>query len=131
MNITGTHHVALKTPNFDRLRDFYVELLGLPQVGAFRGYRIIFIEAGPTTIELIEADQPTAGSNGAWAHFAFEVDDVDATFAELSGKGVQFHVQPKDFPDDRPAVRIAFFRDPDGNELELVQPLGARFPSAD
>jgi hypothetical protein len=30
-----------------------------------------------------------------------------------------------------PVVRTAFFRDPDGNELELIQPLGARYPERD
>lgn len=113
------------------MRDFYVEVLGFPQVGAFRGHPIIFIDAGTTTIELIKADAASPGAGGAWAHLAFEVDDVDATFAELIEKGVAFHVQPKGFPADEPAARIAFFKDPDGNELELFQPLGSRIPSGE
>jgi glyoxylase I family protein len=131
MQLTGTHHVALVTPNYDRLRQFYCDLLGLPVAGAFRGRRILFLDAGSTTIELIERDQASAGQAGGWAHLAFEVADVDATYAELTRQGVAFHVLPTDFPADAPAVRIAFFRDPDGNELELVQPLGPRYPLAE
>jgi catechol 2,3-dioxygenase-like lactoylglutathione lyase family enzyme len=127
MQITGTHHIALITANFATLRDFYVETLGLPIVGAFAGHNIIFIQAGSTTIELIERTGYTAPASGGWDHFAFTVDDVDAAYAELSARGVVFHVPPRSFPD--PAeVRIAFFKDPDGNVLELVQPVAATYP---
>ncbi len=131
MKIVGTHHVALVTPNFDRLREFYVKQLGLPTIGAFRGHRIMFIDTGSTTIELIEQNKATAGPAGGWAHFAFEVNDVDATYNELRSQGIPFHVVPKDFPAEDPVVRIAFFKDPDGNEIELVQPLGSRYPLAE
>jgi catechol 2,3-dioxygenase-like lactoylglutathione lyase family enzyme len=33
------------------------------------------------------------------------------------GKGVEFFIEPKNVGD----IRLAFFRDPDGNELELFQ----------
>lgn len=128
MRITDTHHVALYTAGFARLRAFYVETLGLPQVGAFPGRNIAFIEAGSTAIELIERDT-AGGGEGRWAHLAFEVADIDATHAELAARGIPFQVPPKDFPEDAPSVRIAFFKDPDGNVLELVQPLGSRYPS--
>ena len=129
MRIVGTHHVALVTSDFARLRTFYVETLGLAQVGQFAGRNIIFIDAGPITIELIERDGDAPTSPGAWDHFAFEIADTDAAYAELTALGIPFHVLPKDFPEDAPKVRIAFFKDPDGNILELVQPLGSRYPS--
>lgn len=129
MRIVGTHHVGLVTSNFERLRTFYVETLGLSQVGQFAGRNIIFLDAGPITIELIERDGDAPTAAGAWDHFAFEVADVDATYAELAALGIPFHVLPKDFPEDDPKARIAFFKDPDGNTLELVQPLGERYPS--
>ena len=130
MEITGPHHIALLTPNFDRLRAFYVDLLGFPVVGAYRDRRIIFMEVGSIAIELIERPEVSAGAPGGWGHLAFEVADIDATYTELARRGVPFHVLPKDFPDGAPVTRIAFFRDPDGNELQLVQPLSARrYPS--
>jgi hypothetical protein len=36
---------------------------------------------------------------------------------------VEGHSPPEDFAPDSPSLRIAFLRDPDGNLLELVQPL--------
>jgi catechol 2,3-dioxygenase-like lactoylglutathione lyase family enzyme len=129
MQVTGTHHIALFTNDLARLRDFYVNTLGLPQVGAFPGGRVIFIDAGSTTIEMIARDGWTDSDAGNWQHLALEVASTDEAHAELVGKGVAFHVEPKNAPnEENPACRIAFFRDPDGNNLELFQPIGSRYP---
>lgn len=63
-------------------------------------------------------------------NIALEVADIDAAYAALSARGVPFHISPEDFPPDAPAVRIAFCTDPDGNVIELLQPLGRRYPTA-
>jgi glyoxylase I family protein len=129
VQITHTHHIALLTPDFARCRDFYVNTLGLPLIGGFPGRNIIFVDAGSTAIEIVENTQATpATATVPWNHLALEVADVDAAYAALSTQGVPFHVAPKDFPEEAPSVRIAFFKDPDGNVLELVQPLGSRYP---
>lgn len=127
MQITCTHHVAIYTARFERLRDFYVTTLGLPVRGAFAGYNIVFVDAGTTALEIVEENAGRA-HEGGWQHLALEVADIDAAYTELAAEGVHFHAAPHDFPPDAPMLRIAFFRDPDGNELELVQPLGSRYP---
>jgi catechol 2,3-dioxygenase-like lactoylglutathione lyase family enzyme len=147
MRILSTHHLAITTSQFGRLRDFYERTLGLPVVGGFPGHDIVFIAAGTTTIELIGQDTPaddTAADEDAtestlaararrrgWHHLAWEVEDVDAAFAELAAAGVPVHSPPESFPPDAPTMRIAFLRDPDGNLLELVQPLASRYPPLD
>ena len=130
MRVLGTHHLALTTGRFELLRRFYVEQLGLPVVGGFPGYDIVFIRAGDTVIELIGEDGPPvpdaddrAGRRG-WHHLALAVENVDAAFAELSARGVPVHSPPESFPPEAPTMRIAFLKDPDGNLLELIQPLG-------
>lgn len=128
MLFTGTHHVALCTPHFAALRQFYTETLELPVVGGFANRNIIFLDTGNTTIELIERTAPLESAQQGWAHFAFEVADIEATHAELVGRGIVFHVAPKLFPEENPAVKIAFFKDPDGNELELVERLAPGYP---
>lgn len=47
------------------------------------------------------------------------VDDVDAAYAKLTARGVPFVKAPH----DRPvwALRVAHFRDPDGNLIEISQ----------
>ncbi|GIW75141.1 MAG: VOC family protein [Phycisphaerae bacterium] len=129
MIITHTHHVALCTPQFPRIVDFYTVVLGLKPVGRFDGRNIVFLQAGSTTIEIIERNEPVHPSRTGWVHFAFEVPDVDAAYQELLGKGIVFHIPPKLFPENDPEVKIAFFKDPDGNELELVQPIKTRYPN--
>ncbi|HZO30909.1 MAG TPA: VOC family protein [Chloroflexota bacterium] len=134
MQILSTHHLALTTGRFELLRRFYVEQLGLRVVGAFPGHEIVFVQAGSTTIELIGEDGPPVpdaddrARRHGWHHLAWEVEDVDAAFAELTARGVPIHSPPESFPEEAPTMRIAFLRDPDGNLLELVQPLGARYP---
>ena len=109
------------------MKQFYTEVLGLEVVGKFVGKDIIFLQTGPLTIELVSRETHVAGTNGGWDHFAFEVDDIDAVAAELTAKGVVFHIPPFNFPENH-AVRIGFFKDPDGNPIELVQPLKGRYP---
>lgn len=129
MHIAGTHHIALVTNDLPRLREFYTGTLGLPIVGEFAGHDIIFIGTGETAIELIQRkDAAPRQDEAGWAHLALEVPDVDAAHASLTAQGIAFHVMPVDFPPEAPAVRIAFFRDPDGNEIELAQPLARRYP---
>jgi catechol 2,3-dioxygenase-like lactoylglutathione lyase family enzyme len=128
MKIVGTHHIALKTTNFDAMRAFYGETLGLPLVGGFPGGNIVFFSLGDTTVELIRADGELAPPVLGFHHLAIEVEDTDAAYAELKGLGIVFHVEPKFAPADAPQARLAFFKDPDGNELELFQPIGGRYP---
>lgn len=51
----------------------------------------------------------------------FFVTSVDATFAELKKRGAKVECEPQDRPDWM--LRVAHFRDPAGNLLELHQPL--------
>jgi catechol 2,3-dioxygenase-like lactoylglutathione lyase family enzyme len=45
------------------------------------------------------------------------VEDVDATFMDLTSQGIEFIVSPQDFPDW--GIRSTYLRDPDGNLIEL------------
>lgn len=128
MKIVGTHHVAIKTTNFAAMCQFYGETLGLPLVGAFPGSTIVFYSLGDTTVEIITAQGDFAPPALGFHHLAIEVADTDAAYAELVSKGVAFHVLPKSVPEGAPQARLAFFKDPDGNELELFQPIGGRYP---
>jgi catechol 2,3-dioxygenase-like lactoylglutathione lyase family enzyme len=130
MRLISAHHIALYTPHFAQLREFYVETLGLPVRGEFPGYNILFLGAGDTTIELTEDEHTQLGVPRGWNHLAWEVKDLDEVYAELTSHGVSFQGPPEGFPPESPSMRIAFLTDPDGNILELIQPLGSRFPTA-
>jgi lactoylglutathione lyase len=51
------------------------------------------------------------------------VDDVDVAYQELTAKGVAFVTQPMDRV--HWGIRTAHFRDPDGNLIEINEPLKA------
>ncbi len=51
-------------------------------------------------------------------HLALHVTDLDAIAGQLACAGVPFTIEPKNIPG---GVRIAFFTDPDGTSIELIE----------
>ena len=51
----------------------------------------------------------------------FAVDDVDGACQELKSKAIVLITEPSDRPNW--GIRVAHFRDPDGNLIEINQPL--------
>ncbi|MEM9864199.1 MAG: VOC family protein, partial [Myxococcota bacterium] len=54
-------------------------------------------------------------------HLCFRVPDVDRAAGAIRRSGTSFDLEPTDYPDV--GRRVAFFRDPFGNYLELAGPL--------
>ena len=52
-------------------------------------------------------------------YLCFAVDDVDEAYRDLNLEGVDFHLPPTDFEDNR----VAFFKDPNGIDIEILHPL--------
>ncbi len=110
-----------------RSRDFYRGALGLHVVAggrATRGRRRCLLESEGRRLMLEEL--PGSGANG-WVnddlqlgmrHIGFKVDDTDRWAERVRAAGGVFTREPFDAFG---GVRIAFFRDPDGAHLELVQ----------
>ncbi|NLV74678.1 MAG: hypothetical protein GXY52_08350 [Chloroflexi bacterium] len=115
--IGAIHHIAVKASDLPAAKAFYTETLGFPIVGSIPGSEIVFIKIGGTTIELMGGEPDDAKNGLGLMHLAFEVEDVDAAYEQLSQKGIEFHVLPKSVGD----IRLAFFRGPDGVELELFK----------
>ncbi|WP_096187796.1 VOC family protein [Evansella halocellulosilytica] len=51
----------------------------------------------------------------------FRVDDVDTKANELKEKGITFDMHPVNRPEW--GIRVAHFRDPDGNLIEINEPI--------
>lgn len=127
MQLLATHHVAINTPNFEAMEAFYTEKLGFPVTRRWDDSGIIFIDVGSTTIELIgreevagQAPPHALGQGTGINHIALHVSSTDDAFRELNERGVEVLSEPSTFRD---TVRIAFFSDPDGNVLEIVEEL--------
>lgn len=112
--------IAVK--NLDSAARFYGETLGLSRAGNGDSEAIVF-ESGDTTINVYQSR--FAGTNKATA-LTWTVDDVDHIVRTLKGKGVKF--EHYDLPDTRREgdvhvsgdVKVAWFKDPDGNILSVV-----------
>jgi catechol 2,3-dioxygenase-like lactoylglutathione lyase family enzyme len=114
--ITATIYVS----DMDRAVDFYTKTLGLPLAGRW-GDEYAGIDLGKgLAIGLHPArrpNSPTPGSRGA-IQIGFAVDrPLDAVVHDLESRGVVFRGPIVD--DEQ--VRLAFFGDPDGNDLYFVE----------
>ena len=110
--ITKLDFVAIPSQDAERTRAFYVETLGLrpDEHSRFEFW------VGETCFGIWEPDK----MGGSFApqkngHLALHVDDVAAAREELEGKGVEFMGDTF----DTGVCHMAFFSDPDGNDLML------------
>ncbi len=119
--ISRLDFVAIPSENADRSRAFYGEVLGLrPDDHSQYEFWI-----GPTCIGIWEparVGMPFAPQKNG--HLALGVDDVASARAELEGKGVTFLGETF----DTGVCHMAFFNDPDGNDLMLHHRYALRAP---
>jgi lactoylglutathione lyase len=113
-------HVRLLTTDHPGTLAFYRDLLGLRVTLEVDG---VYAElaAGDAILALYRRDlmqQVVAeGADGSRAVLTFEVDDVDATYASLRSKGVEFVNEPHD--QEAWYLRVVHLKDPDGNVIEI------------
>jgi len=117
--------VTLFAEDLDATKQFYAEVFGLPvhyEDGSSAVFKfgdtlvnLLSVKAAP---ELIEPATVAGRDAGARFQFTLEVDDVDATCAELTARGVEL----LNGPVDRPwGIRTASFRDPAGHIWEIAK----------
>jgi catechol 2,3-dioxygenase-like lactoylglutathione lyase family enzyme len=114
-------HTTLPTPDPDRLRTFYEDVLGFSPFEERPG--AILYRAGEGTLFAIS--RSGARSSGAHTQLAFTVPDIEAEVAELRARGVTFEAYETPRTEGGiarlPAGRAAWFKDPDGNLLGIIQ----------
>jgi catechol 2,3-dioxygenase-like lactoylglutathione lyase family enzyme len=111
--------VNIYVSNIDRSIKFYTDTLGMKLVFNAGGHYAQIAAGGGLMLGLHPASPkaPKPGTHGAIS-IGFEPDrPIDQAVAELLNRGVAFHGPIM----DDPPVRLAFFGDPDGNELYLVE----------
>jgi predicted enzyme related to lactoylglutathione lyase len=106
--ITGTHAIVY-TQDAERARAFFAEVLGLPSVDAGGGWLIF--KMPPAELGVHPADTPAQ-------EIYLMCDDVDATVAELSAKGVEF----LDPVTDAGFGRLTRLAIPGGGAIGLYEP---------
>jgi len=110
--ISRVDFVGIPSRDAERSRAFYVETLGLRPDDKAR----FEFWAGDTCFGIWEPERMGATfAPQKNAHPALHVDDVAAARAELEAKGVEFTGETL----DTGVCHMAFFTDPDGNDLML------------
>lgn len=109
--------IAIPVTDVDRAIAFYRDALGMrflfqapPGLG--------FFDCGGVRLML---DGPAASQAGQSSVLYYQVEDLDAAFEALSGRGIEFEAKPHlvaELPDHE--LWMAFFRDPDHNLLALM-----------
>ena len=117
--------ITLFAEDLAATKQFYVDVFGLPvhyedDVSAVFdfGNTLINLLQATEAPELIGPARVADPDSGARAQFTLEVDDVDATCAELAKRGVTLLNGPMDRPW---GIRTASFRDPAGHIWEIAK----------
>ena len=114
MEVERTDFVSVPVTDVERATGFYRDTLGLAQVsdGGWPEFQL------GENVSLYLIDPTNIGSTFQGphtAHIALRVPDVAKTRAELEGRGVLFDGETH----DTGVCHMAFFKDPDGNQLML------------
>lgn len=112
----GQIHVSVT--DVDRAVEFYRDVLKLPFVSRIPGQPMAFFDCDGISLYLGVPETEAYRSRGM---IYFSVADVDEAYAALSERGVSFlgapHVVHRE---ESWELRMAFFADPDGNNLALM-----------
>ena len=141
--IHGINHIAISTPNLERLAAFYCEQLGFEHVFKLNwdignvaydnitglrdsSARGLILRLGNACIELFEYSTPTPRlamamrpeSDHGITHVCLQVTEIAAEYERLRANGMQFHSPPQTVGG---GIWSAHGRDPDGNVIELLE----------
>lgn len=121
----STIQPVIITADHDVLLGFYTELFGAEEVfrepaegpAFYLGLRI-----GDTDLGLVVRDDVDAGAAPRIV-LSIAVDDVQETLGRVTALGGSLHGGPNDMPWGQ---RVAHIKDPDGNPVNLTQPIPRR-----
>jgi predicted enzyme related to lactoylglutathione lyase len=114
--VTGVDFVSVPTEDLERAVEFYGTMLGLPRSMYKPERNFAEFETGAVTLSVVDPQRMGIGEFRPNAnHLALHVEDVAAARATLEERGVSFMGDTF----DTGVCHMAFFADPDGNDLML------------
>jgi catechol 2,3-dioxygenase-like lactoylglutathione lyase family enzyme len=140
--LKAIHHTAISTPDLDRLKKFYTDVMGFEVDFEFSwptGFdvadnilglkdtaaNVAMIKLGDFRLELFQFSSPDPKPGDlnrpvvdhGLTHLAFTVENVEAEYKRLTNLGMVFHCPPQELG----TSRVTYGRDPDGNVVELME----------
>jgi len=126
MHVTSLDHLVLTVADIERTVAFYERVLGMEPLAYEGGRRALRFGSQKLNLHQLgrepapRAAQATAGS----ADLCFLLEgSLERAIAALDVEGVPIEHGPVVRPGARGPIRSVYFRDPDGNLIEVSQPL--------
>lgn len=119
----GIEHLAISSPNPEKLAQWYVDNLGFRINYTYAGNYFVraangwMMEIIPAANSLTSPQVMANNKDAGFRHLAIMVEDFDAGVADLKAKGVQMVGEPYETQGNR----LAFFNDGDGNLVHLIK----------
>jgi len=117
--VTGIGGFFFRARDPEALADWYRDRLGVTPVPGSYGEEPWRQEAGATAFAPFEQDSKMIGPPEHTWSINFRVADLDAMIEQLSAAGESLEVDPERYPNGR----FAQLRDPEGNVIQLWQPM--------
>lgn len=119
--ITGCHHVAICVHDIDEARQFYGDVLSLPEVERppeiAAKFRSAWYLVGPLELHVVENREFQPLASPLAPHIAVATSDFHALTAQIAHRGGEFSFEPGPGPD---GILRAVIEDPTGNTLEIT-----------
>lgn len=114
--ILGLGQISRTVMDIGAAEAWYRDVLGLTHLFTFGN--LAFFDFGGTRLMLSQADAEQSGESLLY----FRVADIDASHAELSGRGVEFVGAPHMIHRHADGTEewMAFFKDPEGRHLAIM-----------
>jgi len=127
MKLNKIHHIAIICSNYERSKEFYVNILGLKIIKEIyrkdrESYKLDLGFGENYQLELFSFPQSpkrlSYPESRGLRHLAFEVDNIDEVIKELDDKNIiTEHIRI----DEITGKKFTFFSDPDDLPIELYE----------
>ncbi len=125
-------HAMLRVSELQKSLEFYTKLFGLKlsYTANLEDCTLYYLKDEITGVEIELTDNFKKPENKylvgeTFGHFAFEVDNFDEFSKKVEDMGYQYLYEPFDLTlnegDNKRVLKIAFIKDPDGNEIEIIE----------
>lgn len=119
--VHAINHVSIIVSDTTRSRNFYEELLGFEELPGrnITDFPGAWLRAGKCDLHLLELPNPDPvsgrpGHVGRDRHIALSIDGIESLKKRLDARNISVTMS-------RSGRSAMFFRDPDGNGIEVVQ----------
>jgi len=115
--ITGLRGVTIWSEDLRNLLPFYRDVVGLPVAVDTPGFVVLGQRVAPALALGTHSEVRGRNSDPARHMIGLTTDDITADWRRLKDAGVEFIEDPTDYD----TVRVATFKDPEGNLLQLLE----------